>query len=112
MSATPGHTRAFHFYELTARAHWSAPLLRPATDEDDAAPLELRPARRLRLVDAPGLGYAATASWRSLLQRYLRVRSACALALHLVDPRHPLGDVDRQVPAPCRPVSPRVAVCR
>lgn len=85
VNATPGHTQALHLYRLSVRqptGNGSKPLV---------------------LVDAPGLGYAATVdeqvrlSWRTLLQRFMAVRRPCALVLLLVDVRHPLGAVDKGI---------------
>jgi GTP-binding protein len=78
-SATPGHTSQFHFF-LVNEGVPSLP--------------------SFYLVDVPGLGYAEAdegrqTSWRSLLERYLMVRSSLGVVFHLVDSRHGLTDTDR-----------------
>lgn len=80
-SATPGHTKQFHFYCVNK-------------DRVDVP--------SFYLVDVPGLGYAESAnntidSWRSLLLRYVSVRDSLRSVWHLVDSRHGLTAVDRQV---------------
>jgi GTP-binding protein len=57
---------------------------------------------RLRLVDMPGYGFAKAPKdlarkWRFLVNDYLRGRTALKRALLLVDSRHGLKDVDREV---------------
>jgi GTP-binding protein len=57
---------------------------------------------QLRLVDMPGYGFAEAPKdlvrrWRHLVNDYLRGRSALKRALVLVDSRHGLKDVDRDV---------------
>src|SRR5215212_4477674 len=56
----------------------------------------------LRLVDMPGYGFADAPKdlvrrWRHLVNDYLRGRAALKRALVLVDSRHGLKDVDREV---------------
>ena len=80
-SATPGHTKAFHFYAVN--------------NNQPKLP-------NFYLVDVPGLGYAeadegSMDSWRSLIERYLTVRESLVLVLHLVDARHGITSVDEQV---------------
>jgi len=58
-SATPGHTKEFHFYAVNK-------------DRKDI--------QSFYLVDVPGLGYAQADegkmdSWKNLIERYLAVRS-------------------------------------
>lgn len=59
--------------------------------------------RPFRLVDVPGMGYAATVeqavqqSWLRLLQDYLRMRPNLSTVLHLMDCRLPLTPVDLEV---------------
>ena len=57
---------------------------------------------RLRLVDMPGYGFAKAPRdmvlrWRFLVNDYLRGRQTLKRALVLVDSRHGLKDVDREV---------------
>jgi GTP-binding protein len=57
---------------------------------------------RLRLVDMPGYGFAEAPKdlakrWRRLTNDYLRGRAAVKRALVLVDSRHGLKDVDREM---------------
>src|SRR4051812_40455155 len=57
---------------------------------------------RLRLVDMPGYGFADAPKdlvrrWRFLVNDYLRGRAVLKRALVLVDSRHGLKDVDREV---------------
>ena len=57
---------------------------------------------QIRLVDMPGYGFAEAPKnlvrrWRFLVNDYLRGRSALKRALVLVDSRHGLKDVDREV---------------
>src|SRR5206468_9312421 len=57
---------------------------------------------QLRLVDMPGYGFAEAPKelvkrWRNLVINYLRGRAALKRALVLIDSRHGLKDVDREV---------------
>ena len=57
---------------------------------------------QLRLVDMPGYGFAEAPKdlirkWRHLINDYLRGRAALKRALVLIDSRHGLKDVDRDV---------------
>jgi GTP-binding protein len=57
---------------------------------------------RFRLVDMPGYGFAkapkdVARKWRFLVNDYLRGRQALKRALMLVDSRHGLKDIDRDV---------------
>ncbi len=57
---------------------------------------------RMRLVDMPGYGFAEAPKdlarrWRYLINDYLRGRAELKRALVLVDSRHGLKDVDREV---------------
>ena len=57
---------------------------------------------QIRLVDMPGYGFAEAPrdlvrKWRHLVNDYLRGRAALKRALVLVDSRHGLKDVDREV---------------
>jgi len=76
-SNTPGRTQELNFFEVGAPA-------------------------RLRLVDMPGYGFAkapkeVARKWRFLINDYLRGRVVLKRALLLVDSRHGLKDVDREV---------------
>jgi GTP-binding protein len=59
---------------------------------------------RIRLVDMPGYGFAEAPRdlvkrWRFLVNDYLRSRAVLKRALVLIDSRHGLKDVDREVMA-------------
>jgi GTP-binding protein len=59
---------------------------------------------RLRLVDMPGYGFAkapkdVARKWRFLVNDYLRGRQVLRRALLLIDSRHGLKDIDREVMA-------------
>ncbi|MFL6740768.1 MAG: ribosome biogenesis GTP-binding protein YihA/YsxC [Sphingomicrobium sp.] len=76
-SNTPGRTQELNFFDV-------------------GEPLQLR------LVDMPGYGFAEAPKdlvkrWRFLINDYLRGRAALKRALVLVDSRHGLKDVDREV---------------
>ena len=76
-SNTPGRTQELNFFDV-------------------GEPLQLR------LVDMPGYGFAEAPKdlvkrWRFLVNDYLRGRSALKRALVLVDSRHGLKDVDREM---------------
>ena len=76
-SNTPGRTQELNFFDL-------------------GEPL------RLRLVDMPGYGFAEAPKdlvkrWRGLVNRYLRGRPVLKRALVLIDSRHGLKPVDREV---------------
>lgn len=76
-SVTPGRTQELNFFDV-------------------GDPL------RLRLVDMPGYGFAkapkdVVKKWRFLVNDYLRGRQALARALVLIDARHGIKDVDREV---------------
>jgi GTP-binding protein len=76
-SNTPGRTQELNFFEV-------------------GDPLQLR------LVDMPGYGFAEAPKdlvkrWKHLVNDYLRGRSALKRALVLVDSRHGLKDVDREM---------------
>ncbi len=79
-SNTPGRTQQLNFFALG----------------DDQAHA------RLRLVDMPGYGYAAVskekvAGWTDLMHDFLRGRAPLARAFVLVDGRHGLKAVDREM---------------
>jgi GTP-binding protein len=76
-SNTPGRTQELNFFEV-------------------GQPLQMR------LVDMPGYGFAQAPKdlvrkWRHLVNDYLRGRQVLKRALVLVDSRHGLKDVDREV---------------
>ena len=78
-SNTPGRTQELNFFDV-------------------GRPLQMR------LVDMPGYGFAEAPKdlvrkWRFLINDYLRGRSMLKRALVLVDSRHGLKDVDRDVMA-------------
>jgi GTP-binding protein len=77
ISNTPGRTQELNFFDV-------------------GEPL------RMRLVDMPGYGFAEAPKdlvkrWRHLVNDYLRGRAVLKRALLLVDARHGLKDVDREV---------------
>jgi GTP-binding protein len=76
-SNTPGRTQELNFFDV-------------------GKPL------RMRLVDMPGYGFAEAPKdlvkrWRHLVNDYLRGRAVLKRALVLIDARHGLKDVDREV---------------
>ena len=76
-SNTPGRTQELNFFDV-------------------GTPL------RFRLVDMPGYGFAkapkdVVKKWRFLVNDYLRGRAVLKRALVLVDSRHGLKDIDREV---------------
>ena len=76
-SNTPGRTQELNFFDV-------------------GEPL------RMRLVDMPGYGFAEAPKdlvrrWRFLINDYLRGRAVLKRALVLIDSRHGLKDVDREV---------------
>jgi GTP-binding protein len=78
-SNTPGRTQELNFFDV-------------------GRPLQMR------LVDMPGYGFAEAPKdlvrkWRHLINDYLRGRSVLKRVLVLVDSRHGLKDVDREVMA-------------
>jgi GTP-binding protein len=78
-SNTPGRTQELNFFEV------GEPLV-------------------LRLVDMPGYGFAEAPKdlvkkWKRLINEYLRGRAVLKRALVLVDGRHGLKDVDREIMA-------------
>ncbi|WP_374546382.1 ribosome biogenesis GTP-binding protein YihA/YsxC [Rhodoblastus sp.] len=79
-SHTPGRTQQLNFFAL---------------GPDPQAPL-------LRLVDMPGYGYAAVSkekisNWTRLMQDFLRGRASLARVFVLIDGRHGLKEVDREM---------------
>lgn len=80
-SKTPGRTQQIVFFDLGGGA---------------------------RLVDLPGYGYARVperlrASWAALIERYLSEREALRGLILLMDARHPLTALDRQLLDWCQP---------
>lgn len=80
ISHTPGRTQQLNFFAL---------------GPDPQAPL-------MRLVDMPGYGYAAVskekiAGWTRLMQDFLRGRASLARVFVLIDGRHGIKDVDRDM---------------
>ncbi|WFL76019.1 ribosome biogenesis GTP-binding protein YihA/YsxC [Altererythrobacter arenosus] len=76
-SVTPGRTQELNFFEVGEPT-------------------------RLRLVDMPGYGFAkappkVVEKWKALVRSYLRGRQVLARTLVLVDSRHGLKDVDRDM---------------
>ena len=74
-SSRPGKTRGMNFFSV-----------------DD----------RLYLVDLPGYGFARVsrreqAGWQTLITRYLRERTSLVLVVVILDLRHPLKTMDRQL---------------
>ena len=79
-SKTPGRTQLLNFFSLSANQ---------------------------RLVDLPGYGYAKVPeavkrSWGRQIEQYLQNRRSLRGLILLMDVRHPLKDVDRQVLGWCR----------
>ena len=80
-SVTPGRTQELNFFEIGG--------------EPGSKPL-------FRLVDMPGYGFAkapvkVVERWKNLVKSYLRGRAVLARNLVLVDSRHGLKDVDREM---------------
>ena len=76
-SVTPGRTQELNFFEVGEPT-------------------------RMRLVDMPGYGFAkappkVVEKWKALVKSYLRGRPVLARTLVLVDSRHGLKDVDRDM---------------
>ena len=81
-SNTPGRTQELNFFDVGA-------------SEEGAVPV-------MRLVDMPGYGFAKAPKdmvrkWRFLVNDYLRGRVVLKRALVLIDSRHGIKDVDREV---------------
>ncbi len=81
-SNTPGRTQELNFFDVGA-------------PEEGALPV-------FRLVDMPGYGFAKAPKdmvrkWRFLVNDYLRGRVVLRRALVLIDSRHGVKDVDREV---------------
>jgi len=81
-SNTPGRTQELNFFDVGAVEEGDAPVL--------------------RLVDMPGYGFAKAPKelvrkWRHLINDYLRGRAVLRRALVLIDSRHGIKDVDREI---------------
>ncbi len=81
-SNTPGRTQELNFFDVGA-------------DEEGGVPT-------LRLVDMPGYGFAKAPKdivrkWRHVVKDYLRGRVVLRRALVLIDSRHGIKDVDREI---------------
>jgi len=81
-SNTPGRTQELNFFDVGAQEEGGVPVL--------------------RLVDMPGYGFAKAPKdmvrkWRHLVNDYLRGRVVLKRALVLIDSRHGIKDVDREV---------------
>lgn len=74
-SRSPGRTQQIVFFQLSARQ---------------------------RLVDLPGYGYAKVPAklrdhWAAIIERYIKTREALRGLVMLMDSRHPLTELDRQM---------------
>lgn len=81
-SSTPGKTRLINFFHVTF-----------VKDELDY---------EAQLVDLPGFGYARVsksmkADWQRNLTNYIQKRVSIRLFVHLIDGRHPLLEIDKEV---------------
>lgn len=84
-SNTPGRTQELNFFDVAGNG----------SGGDDMLPL-------FRIVDMPGYGYAKAPKdivrqWRLLVNDYLRGRAVLKRAIVLIDSRHGIKDVDRDV---------------
>ena len=84
-SVTPGRTQELNFFEVGLQEG----------EEKGGKPL-------FRLVDMPGYGFAkapvkVVERWKKLVKSYLRGRAVLSRNLVLVDSRHGLKDVDREM---------------
>ncbi len=84
-SNTPGRTQELNFFDVAGSGSVS----------EDMPPL-------FRIVDMPGYGYAKAPKdivrqWRLLVNDYLRGRAVLKRAIMLIDSRHGIKDVDRDV---------------
>ncbi|MFQ5697839.1 MAG: GTP-binding protein [Myxococcota bacterium] len=104
-SSTPGKTRRIHFYRVGASRGTRAARLPPEPPRTLAPGSQGkgRAASALYLVDLPGYGYAAVskrerASWRPLVESYLRSERECLRgAILLIDVRRELADEERDL---------------
>jgi GTP-binding protein len=79
-SHTPGRTQELNFFALAQEP----------------------PDERMRMIDMPGYGYAAASktkieAWNTLMRGYLRGRASLKRVFVLVDGRHGVKDVDREM---------------
>lgn len=86
-SVTPGRTQELNFFDVGRPRDEAA--------EEGALPL-------FRLVDMPGYGFAkapvkVVEKWKALVNSYLRGRQVLSRTLVLVDSRHGLKEVDREM---------------
>lgn len=84
-SSTPGKTQLINYFEINFK-----------TDNEEL------PYLYARFVDLPGFGYAKVAKsikaeWNRNLTAYLEQRPNLQIFVHLIDSRHPLLDIDKNV---------------
>ena len=84
-SSTPGKTQLINYFEINFK-----------TDNEEL------PYLYARFVDLPGFGYAKVsksikAEWNRNLTAYLEQRQCLQIFVHLIDSRHPLLDIDKNV---------------
>ena len=84
-SSTPGKTQLINYFEIKFK-----------TDNEEL------PYLFARFVDLPGFGYARVAKslkaeWNRNLTAYLEQRPNLQIFVHLIDSRHPLLDIDKNV---------------
>jgi GTP-binding protein len=84
-SSTPGKTQLINYFEINFK-----------TDNEEL------PYLYARFVDLPGFGYAKVAKsikaeWNRNLTAYLEQRPCLQIFVHLIDSRHPLLDIDKNV---------------
>ncbi len=84
-SSTPGKTQLINYFEIKFKTQ----------------DLEV-PYLYARFVDLPGFGYAKVAKslkaeWNRNLTAYLELRPNLQIFVHLIDSRHPLLDIDKNV---------------
>ena len=84
-SSTPGKTQLINYFEIKFK-----------TDNEEL------PYLYARFVDLPGFGYAKVAKslkaeWNRNLTAYLEQRPCLQIFVHLIDSRHPLLDIDKNV---------------
>ena len=84
-SSTPGKTQLINYFEINFK-----------TDNEEL------PYLYARFVDLPGFGYAKVsksikAEWNRNLTAYLEQRQCLLIFVHLIDSRHPLLDIDKNV---------------
>ena len=84
-SSTPGKTQLINYFEINFK-----------TDNEEL------PYLYARFVDLPGFGYAKVsksikAEWNRNLTAYLELRPNLQIFVHLIDSRHPLLEIDKNV---------------